>query len=145
MRCIPKTQTAGNHVSMHAYVKQNTRHLGAKLMHRHQERKKQINRNESSETQSRTCHHAQHKTGTKSAFLHISIRAGSSPQLLMWQQRDHEKYPLWWSWLLTELTTLSSQSDHSREAYCYMRGLVLMKTQQQKGLWNLNTFPVDGL
>lgn len=37
-------------------------------------------------------------------FLHISIQATGSSQLLMRRQREREKKPLWWHWLLTELT-----------------------------------------
>lgn len=69
-------------------------------------------------------------------FKQISIQAtGSSSQLLMRLWREQHRCPLWWHRLLTELKTPSFESDHCREAYCYMRGLALAKTEQQKGRW----------
>lgn len=71
-------------------------------------------------------------------FTQISIQAtSSSSQLLMRLWREQHRCPLWWHRLLTELKNPSFESDHCREAYCYMRGLALAKTEQQKGgEWN---------
>lgn len=70
----------------------------------------------------------------KHIFTQISSQSTGSSQLLMSLWREQHRCPLWWHRLLTELKPLSSESDHSREAYCYMRGRALVKTKQQKGL-----------
>lgn len=63
----------------------------------------------------------------------ISIQAtATSSQLLMRLWREHYRCPPLWHRLLTELKPLSSESDQCRQAYCYMRGLALVKTKEQK-------------
>lgn len=70
----------------------------------------------------------------KHIFTQISSQVTGSSDWLMRLQREQNRCPLWWHQLLTELKPLSSDSDHSREAYCYMRGLALVKTKQQERL-----------
>lgn len=124
----------------HAHVKHFTWHPGITLVHGGKEPQ---DTTEMRAVEPRPGHTVMHNT--VQADQRISIQATGPPQLLMRRRRDREKYPLWWHRLLTQLTP-PGLSDHSREAYCYMRSLVLVKTQQQKGLWmKLSKFPGDGL
>lgn len=71
-----------------------------------------------------------HHRHQKHIFTQISSQATSSSQLLMRLRREQHRCPLWCHQLLTELKPLSSESDHSREACCYMRVVALVKTKQ---------------
>lgn len=102
----PKSQTTGNYVSMHAKYRSDDTSV-SNWCTEEKSRKtpregKKTNRqskwefwNPDQDTPSCT---------VQAPLLHISIQATGSPQLLTRRQREREKKPLWWHWLLTELT-----------------------------------------
>lgn len=97
------------------------------------QKKQTTHQDKSHRTHEETLCHAVHRKATRSMFQHILVRPQVPHNCYVWRLwREQHICPLGWHQLLTELKSLSFESDHSREAYCYKRGLALVKTEQQK-------------
>lgn len=119
-------------LSFHPWMHRGKWHMREKKAFRSLRRNSPIRRRKPANPSGHTAMQHTHTHRQPVRFTQISSQAtGSTSQMLMRLWEAQHRRPRWSHWLLTGLNPLSCESDHCRQAYCYMRGLVLAKTKQQ--------------